>query len=310
MNLARLSVDCLRNVCLYLEVEHVAALYASNNRLLMSRLVSPGIYPSVTAASVITQEIARFITGHVSLKEFSCVKPSMDEESLYKFPKFGPSPVSLESDKMSLVHPRLIFALPRTLKSLSMPARMLYDSTLTPNATTDFASLFPHLKQLIIHESQPNSYAVEPIFYRLMSALPSKLELLALGSAKSLPLLSQLPPSITSLHVNHALPLVKLAGNPVAYPSLELVHRLDDVLPNLRELSLPLLVHPRDEHPDLMTSFKKRTVLPHLETLNIVALEIVHEKELSALIESLPSVLSINLDGRQFEYGEIGRAHV
>ena len=303
MSLASLSSDALHHVCSYLNITSLAQLYATNDRLMMRKLVAPGVYPTLFAQGR-SAAITRFILAQTSAKgvEFLMKNSLWDANKAFEFAR--DRSVSIGGVHL---HPRLLLALPRSLTELELLAMPLRDPTV--QTTETFASLFPELRKLAVWDLSPATVPVHVMIDQLRQNLPPKLETLALQASALVRGLETLPRSITALHITHPLAIVTLGEYPAEQPTFHLIQQLDKHLPHLATLSVQLASLSR-RPPDLPIAAKlvpapQKLVplLPNLHTLNIQA-ELPNSKEYQNIMLSLPSVEILTLACTHFEFSE------
>ena len=293
MRISSLSTDNLRLICEYLSLKDIGSLYASNDRLLMRRLTSPGVCSRIHCMSSISPNVMRFILDNASIEEFSSYIGAVAAKTLTEFELTANDHISF-----SLMPPRLLLNLPSSLKSLTIKAGLLHDHTL-PAPSRTFASLFPNLRTLAIRGDASPAGMVDTHMDQFLKALPPKLETLALLSHRSIPQINTLPASLTSLSVTNPTALCKLAEYPTQYPTFEFIIRLGQLTPLLVELSVPLSGAFGFQPPTLSSSAPTHEIaqhseklLPHLSTLNIFSSSDPNLTEVVQIVTALPLVES------------------
>lgn len=296
MSLKSLSTDSLRHVCQHLDVENLSHLYATNDRILMRKLISPGVCPHLDVF-IDAPIVLRFITSHTSLQSLNC--------SIKR--RFAPNelPPAFEFERPNglfgspTVRPRLLLRLPRSLTSLDFNVMLSADPTL--QTTETFASLFPELRTLILRDPSPYFSPVHVLVDQLRKELPPTLETLGIQTSATPPALEVFPRSITALHLSNPRAMVSLAGYPSSQPTFRLIQQLHEHLPELTTLSVQLASLSRTASSG--PKVKIVPLLPKLLTLNIQA-QHPSGKEYANIISSLPSVEVLVLGAMNFQFSE------
>lgn len=301
-HLAGLPNDTLSLVCLYLHPSDIGRLYETNDRIMMRRLISPGVCPQLRFTSFYTPHCARFINDHTSLWSFSTLNPSEKPDSIFEYSHRPHVTQTID------LHPRLLLSLKPSLVHLEISAILLNDPYLRPVSET-FASMFPVLKTLIFRDSESVTASAQSPMDQLLRALPPHLEKLVIQAAFVTPRMDQLPPTLTELHICEPVTLYTLTVYPPKWPTLELMKRLNAQTPNLTSLTAliceAMLRVQRPFVPVPTDQFEVETdllLLPHLRTLNLLGNRPV-EEELTLIIKSVPHVQSFGLKASQIAYG-------
>lgn len=291
MRLSGLSNDVMRLICDRLEIYAIATLYGTNDRSLMRKLISRGVYPNASRSLYLEPLLTRFLCEHTALESYTTFFG--DTETKGSFPLEG----NAQSNIFILrLHPRQILGLHPSLLHLEITSNLLPDPTLSVGDRT-FASIFPLLKSLAIRDARDYTIEVHHVIDQLIRCLPPQLEKLTLMSASSIVRIDQLPTSLTELNVLQGACFNALAAFPARHPTLALMRRLHAHTPNLRSLSTLIASSKLADAGPASLVEETLVILPHLHTLNLMGNEngTPSEAELEAIIRSAPSIQSFAL---------------
>lgn len=233
--LADLPAEILRLLCQFIASEHVAYLFATHNALLCSKLLSPGIVPSISSFGARGPSIY-FLRSHAYLRKLSLgdVHDEPDSGATNRFRPSAPRTASEMLFSKSLLHEvpgAHLLELRICESALEDVERVDWDAW----KASSFASLFPALKLLQISSGQIMSTHRNIIISELYKALPTALETLTLKGVASWPLLDSLPSTLTQLTISKTEALQAYHG---LESSIQLLKRLSDRLPVLNHLDL------------------------------------------------------------------------
>lgn len=227
--------EILRILCQFIPTEDVARLFAAHDVRLCGKLSSPGVLPLLTLKDVKSSRshLVRSLTHMKGLQLGLFSDTSLEEAQPTPFAQ--PNPGALISHRVLLqIHGA-------HLDNLSFDEDMVLapwkGETCYSGADT-FASLFPVLRSLKIGVPAPNRAVMkDSLLSQLHKALPSGLETLVLKGVANWPLLTSLPPSLTTLAVGRGdmLHTYHEGGTTIA-----LLTRLHKQLPALVSLDLEI----------------------------------------------------------------------
>lgn len=291
MLFVQLSIDLLRAIIEYLELEEVARLHATNDRSLSRRIFTPGANPRLRSSRPSPLAI-QYLCAHSSLKELSLLQtvPPGARPVAFEFEHMGNLPAP------SLLPCRLLVKLPRTLTSLEIPCSFGDDPWL-PNSTETFASLFPELKRLVFSDWSAFDVAVHVLLDQLLTELPPQLETLALNSAQAIPRFEVLPSSLTALHIMSTPAVLRYSEFTTPFASFRLIERLNTKLPRLSTLSLHMATHAPQTAPPPSQARKMVKLLPNLTSLNLQASHPMEEEIAMIILSVSSSLLTLAISG-------------
>lgn len=303
--ISNLSNDAWCLICSYLNLEQIALLYATNDRLLMRRLVGPGVASNIEISGSISSNATRFLCDNRSLKQFTWNGGSMasTEEPKKTVPSLVDFPVPM----------RLLRAISQAnLTNLQITGNIIEDTDYPIAEGETFASLFPNLASLNFPASPQTSTTTpgptsqnDANMGLLLTKLPPSLQSLSMIGANSP--LATLPSSLTSLTIFNACGVPLYTKPNHKYPTLMLLELLHEKTPSLTHLSTRVACHRtqialRGFAVPQASPNPSKPFLPRLTSLTL-SLYASEGAEYAAVIKCLPSVRTLKLNCAYVSFG-------